>query len=242
MPTELSNRKRDRWAAWYNRTWGGLIPRYALVSLPICLISVILYFLAQILPRFSDPVNIMTDWDRAIPLVSEWVLVYYGSYVFWIVNFVMVARRGREYWFRFFAAFFTSSVIAFVVFMLYPATMEQPEITGTGFFPFCMRLMYAVDEPVNLLPSFHCLSSWFCALGLHSDEKTPLWYKIFSYVFAVLVFASTLFVRQHCIADVITGVALAQILYMAFRKGRLYKPFARWIERLERAVFGTVNK
>ena len=53
MPTELSNRKRDRWAAWYNRTWGGLIPRYALVSLPICLISVILYFLAQILPRFS---------------------------------------------------------------------------------------------------------------------------------------------------------------------------------------------
>lgn len=241
MQQETPVGKRERWAAWYDRHLGRLIPHYALVSLPFCLISVLLYFLAQILPRFSEPVNIMSAWDRAIPLRSEWVLIYFGSYVSWIVNFVMIARRGREYWFRFFAAFFTSSVITFIVFMVFPATMDQPEITGTGFFAFCMRLMYSVDNPINLLPSFHCLTSWFCAVGLHSDGKTPLWFRIASYVFALMVFASTLFVRQHCIIDVVVGVALAQIMYLLFRKGRLYLPFRRWMERLEQAAFGFVE-
>jgi len=242
LPTDTTVSKRGRFAAGYDRTLGKLIPHYALVSLPFCLISTFLYSVAQALPRFAEPINIMTAWDRAIPLQSEWVLVYYGSYVFWVVNFVMISRRGREYWFRFFAAFFTSAIITFIVFMVYPATMERPEITGEGFFPFCMRLMYAADKPINLLPSFHCLGSWFCALGLHGARKTPLWYKIFSYVFALLVCASTLFVRQHCIADVVTGVALAQIMYLVFRKGRLYLPFRRGWEKLEKAVFGFVEE
>lgn len=229
---------QNRLVPWYDRTLGRLIPHYAIVSLPFCLVSTLLYAAAEWLPRFSDPINIMSAWDRAIPLRGEWVLVYFGSYIFWVVNFVLISRRGREYWFRFFTAFILSSVIGFIVFMLYPATMERPEIVEEGVFPSLMRLLYAMDAPVNLLPSFHCSSSWFCALGLHSDKRIPVWYRVFSYVFALMVCASTLLVRQHCIADVITGLALAQGMYMLFRKGRLYLPFRRAAERLERFVFG----
>ena len=220
---------------WYKR----LIPRYALLSLPLVVSGPLLYALANALPDVFPRFNIMSAWDYAIPLRSEWVLVYFGSYLFWVVNAILIAREGKERWFRTLSAVLLSAVIAFFFFLFFPATMIRPEITGDGVFDHLMRLLYAIDTPTNLLPSLHCSQSWICAIALHSAQRVPRWYRVFSYVFALMVCASTLLVRQHCIADVVVGVAMSQITYMLFRKGEGYRPLMRLFERLDRAVFKT---
>lgn len=232
MPERMSKA-----AQWYERYIARFLPRYALFSLPFVAAGPLLFALANALPDLFPRFNIMTAWDYAIPLRSEWILIYFGSYLFWVVNAILVARRGKDTWFRFLSAVILSAVIAFLCFLFFPATMTRPAITGDGVFDRMMRFLYAIDPPTNLLPSLHCSQSWLCAIGLHSERRIPRWYRVGSYVFALMVCASTLLVRQHCIADVIVGVAMAQGTYILFRKGSGHAPLMRLFDRLDRAVF-----
>ena len=40
--------------------------------------------------------NIETDVDRSIPFVPEFLVIYFGCYVFWAVNYILIARQDRR--------------------------------------------------------------------------------------------------------------------------------------------------
>lgn len=230
MPNQPSRRQ-----AFYERYLARWLPRYAVLTAPLCLVSGLLYRLANMMVPLSAAHNILSPLDARIPLRAGWIWIYLGCYAFWVFHFWLIARRGREYWFRFLCAFLLSSLLSFVVFVCYPTTMPRPEITGDGPTAWLMRFTYANDLPLNLLPSLHCLTSVQCAMGLNGERRIPRWYRVASYVFAGLVCLSTLFVRQHCLIDVVVGVALAPLCWWPFRRGTWHRPlmtlFTRWEER-----------
>jgi len=57
------------------------------------------------------------------------------------------------------------------------------------------------------------MASWFSCIAVRKNSKIPGWYKIFSGRMAVLVFVSTLALRQHVWQDVISGVLLAEVTW-----------------------------
>lgn len=61
------------------------------------------------------------------------------------------------------------------------------EIVGDSFWEAAMRLLYQMDAADNLLPSIHCLTSWFCFIAVRKNDKIPTWYRVFTLVFALLV-------------------------------------------------------
>lgn len=242
METQTRIREQEiapssRRAQWYEQHVERFLPRYALLTLPLCLSGSVAYNLAHLFTSLDRAVNVMTPLDERIPLRPEWIVVYFGAYIFWVVNYWLIARRDKERWFRFLSGYIAASVVVFLAFTLVPTTMTRPEITGDGFWPWVMRFLYAVDPPLNLAPSLHCFASWQCAIALHSDRKTPLWYRVFSYVFALMVCASTLLVRQHCLLDVVTGVALAQISYLVSCRWNVHRPLMRAFDKWEKKVF-----
>ena len=230
--------KPSRRQAFYDRYLARWLPRWAILSAPLCLVSGLLYQIANRLVPLSAAHDILSPLDARIPLRPGWIWIYLGVYVFWVFNFYLIARRGRDYWYRFLSAFLLSAFISFAIFILYPTTMPRPEITGSGVNAWLLRLTYAADRPLNLTPSLHCLSSVQCAMGLNGDRRTPLWYRIASYIFAALVCLSTLFVRQHCLIDVVMGVALAPLCWLPFRRGNAHQPLLRGFTRLENRFFG----
>ena len=110
--------------------------------------------------------------------------------------------------------------------------MERPEVPGSDPFSWLVRFIYQVDTPDNLLPSIHCLENWLCFRGALRCRKVGRGYQIGMLIFAILVFASTLLVKQHLVLDVVTGIAVVEIgLFLARRTGagRIY---AHWNRRL----------
>ena len=82
----------------------------------------------------------------------------------------------------------------------------------------------------NLLPSFHCLNSTLCYLGVARRKEIPLWFRIYSLVITILIYASTVYVKQHYVLDIVTGVILAVIAYTVCKKfhwGRMFAPIER---------------
>lgn len=148
--------------------------------------------------------------DSQVPLMPVFLIIYFGCYIFWVVNYVIVALREEKKKYQFFTADFYARIVCLLFFVFFPTTNTRPELAGDGIFIQGMRFLYQVDAPVNLFPSIHCMASWFCCIGLRGDERIPGWYKGMSKVLAVMVFVSTLATKQHVFVDIIGGVAVAE--------------------------------
>lgn len=79
------------------------------------------------------------------------------------------------------------------------------------------------EEAENLFPSIHCLVSWMCCIGLRGCDRISKWYKWVSKFIAVLVFISTLALRQHVLIDVAGGILLAELACYISNRRNGYK-------------------
>lgn len=170
--------------------------------------------------------------DSKIPFMPSFILIYFGCYLFWTVNYCLIARMDAEHCFRFFTADLCAKLICFLFFILLPTTNIRPELTNQDIWIKLVRFLYRIDEPTNLFPSIHCLTSWFCYIGIRNTRTIPRWYQHLSLVMALAVFVSTLALRQHVLIDVLGGVLLAQATYWISCHSRGYCFYQCFVEKI----------
>lgn len=166
--------------------------------------------------------------DSLIPFLPWTSSIYVGCYAFWVVNYVIATRQSPKEAYKFFCADFVSKFICMAFFIIMPATLTRPEVTGDGFWDFLTKLVYNSDLPTNLFPSIHCSTSWFCFIAVRKNPKIKTWYKAFSFVFAIFVFVSTVTLKQHVFIDILGGWLLAECVYQVCSKTNLYKVYGKF--------------
>ena len=157
--------------------------------------------------------QITTPIDDAIPLIPWTILIYLGCYLFWIWVYYFCIRHDRSYPHRFVISHFIGVSVSLLTFLLFPTIMTRPEITGTNVFHQLLKLTYWVDTPDTLFPSLHCFVSWLCWIGVRKHPLVPKWGQWTCFAIAVAICVSTLTVKQHVIADVVSGIVLAEVSY-----------------------------
>ncbi len=176
---------------------------------------------------YSGSMYITKDWyhhniefgiDRLIPFLPGTVSSYLICYLFWVVNYIICARKDRIECARFLGADILAKTVCFVFYILLPTTNVRPEIVGTTIWDEIMSVLYLIDMPSNLFPSIHCLVSWLCYVGVRGKSHIPKWYQVFSCLMAIAVFISTLTTKQHVVIDVISGALLAEVCYWVMGK------------------------
>jgi membrane-associated phospholipid phosphatase len=158
-------------------------------------------------------------FDRWVPVIPIFTTIYFGCYIFWVINFIIMARMGRKHFYQYIFALYASYVICAIFYIALPTTNVRPEITGNSLGDMMLRFLYTTDTPENLFPSIHCMLSWFCYIGIRGKKEIPVSYRVFSCVFALLVVVSTQVTKQHYVVDVFGGVILAELsCYISKRK------------------------
>lgn len=230
--------RKNKLGLLYDRTVGKIIPMHGFFSVIFCFVfNSVLYFGIQILMKGARHYDLTSGLDRAIPFVPEWSIIYLGCFAFWGANYILAARQKKETWFQFATADYLSRIVCAFFFIVLPTTNVRPEVVGDGIPQTLMRFVYQMDEAANLFPSIHCLVSWFCVIAIRGRDEIPKWYRAFSYVMAFLVFASTLFTKQHYIIDVIAGVILAEVCYYIGKHTGWYEKIMLLFVRVNRSVF-----
>lgn len=203
-----------------------ILPKYAIIPTVASLVlNVLVYFGSRIITTGMHHYDFSIFIDDYIPFVSGWMIIYVLAYVAWVVGFIVIGRESREVCYEVLAAEQVAKVLCLVCFLIIPSTIVRPEITGNGFCEWLSRLIYSMDNPDNLFPSIHCLENWICFRGAMKCKKVGNDYKVFMFIAALLVFASTLLVKQHVFVDVLGGIAVVEIgLFVSkkFRLSRIY--------------------
>ena len=184
------------------------------------------------------------SFDNLIPIVSIFIIPYIWSYVYWAMGPMMVSKCKKEHFADFMAAILVACVAGMLVLAFFPTYMDRvaeglfvvPQ--NPTIFDKLRMFWYSLDGSkmaYNLLPSFHCLNSTLCYLGVARRKEIPLWFRIYSLVITILIYASTVYVKQHYVLDIVTGVLLAVIAYFICKKfhwGRMFAPiehlYAKW--------------
>ena len=105
-------------------------------------------------------------------------------------------------------AYMTMHLLSFAIFLLYPvrASLRPERLEVTSLSTRVLAYYYAVDPPVNLFPSLHCANAVLAAL-MARRLSPRLFYLVGP--LAGLVLISVVLVKQHYVADVVAGTALA---------------------------------
>lgn len=186
-----------------------MIPKYAIKPLALALLvnSCVYMGIAQ-LRRFLTFSSLETPLDTALPFLAPFVLFYVLAFVQWGLNYLLIARDSKELCYRFAFGNIIAKLICLFFFVFLPTTLARPEVTGTDLCSRLIRLIYTFDPPVNLFPSIHCLESWCCIRASFLLKKSNRAYQTATLIMSLGVFASTLFIKQHVIADVFGGIVV----------------------------------
>jgi len=155
------------------------------------------------------------SWDDMLPLQPAWSVVY-GS-LFLAVFLPAFVVHQQELVRRTVLAYLFMWLFAFACFLAYPTRAPRhPAVIGNDFFSAALRLIYSSDVPYNCLPSLHVAQ---CALAALICYRVHRGVGAVTAIWALLVGLSTLLTKQHYIADVVSGGALAYVAYAAALRG-----------------------
>ena len=78
-----------------------------------------------------------------------------------------------------------------------------------------VKMLYAADTPTNQFPSIHVYNSIAVNIAVwHSSNfKEKKWVRFGSSILMVLIILSTMFLKQHSVFDVVTGIVLSVFMY-----------------------------
>lgn len=210
-----------------------LIPSYSVIPYLLCAgLHMFTYYGARLINHLIHGstegfFDLSLSIDSIIPVIPVWTYIYVLSYVFWVVCYVAAGREGKEFLGRIIAADLVCKIITFTVFIVMPTTAPRPEMVENGIGAWLLELIYSADVPDNLFPSMHCSVSWLSFRFLSKAKSIPAIWKWASFVFAVLVFASVVFTKQHIVLDIVSGVIVAEIGVQVGFRTSLFKIFSK---------------
>ncbi|HYT87782.1 MAG TPA: phosphatase PAP2 family protein [Gemmataceae bacterium] len=178
------------------------------VGLAVLMIASLGGYLAILKWRGWDGYDHITwiPWDEVVPFQPGWVWAYLIPY---IVGPTLVGLMSRETFAWFVPRAIVAVLLSLTVFIIYPTqTAARPPLTlEPGPTRELYKWMIEVDEPpANAAPSLHVSLTCLLALALLRDFRR-WWLPIVAGT--LVVWAATLFTRQHHLIDVGSGALVA---------------------------------
>ncbi len=148
----------------------------------------------------------LDDW---MPFVPWMVFIYLGCFPYLVVS---ASRMGRVRFRRALLAMILVCLVSWTCFLLIPAAVTRPDPASieTGWLRWIFECLHRVDASHNSFPSLHVGSTWVCTFAFLGRRTAWLWF-----IAAILISLSTMLVEQHTVADVIGGVVLATLGWVA---------------------------
>lgn len=210
------------------KNWFKKYPLMISVLYFIFYLSVFHWLEVNVVPKYI----IHCKLDEMIPFREEFIIPYVFWYVYVVGAFLWFNKRGWEDYSRLCLMVFGGLTICLAIYYVFPTGLNlrlAADVHETGALYNLVGFLRAIDTPTNVCPSIHVMNTVMifqavCSLENLKHRKLTI---AVHFVITVLICASTVFLDQHSIIDVVCGVMMSFVLH-----GLVYK--VEWKEELAR--------
>lgn len=160
---------------------------------------------------------IHTFIDDYIPFCELFVIPYFLWFLYVAATVMFFFFTNKDDYYRTCTFLFTGMTVFLIISTLFPNGhhLRLTEMPRDNIFTHMVQGLWATDTPTNLWPSIHVYNS----LGAHfaiiksSRLENKKGIRAASLVLCVSIILSTMFIKQHSVFNVITGIIMALVMY-----------------------------
>ena len=193
----------------YGYLW--VIPAYALLYM-----TWFIYLEKRSTPSYHIIHMILDD---SIPFCEYFIIPYFLWFLFVPFSVLLMIAAGRKDFNRVFTFLSTGMTLFLIVSTVYPngALLRPTVFPRNNIFTDMVISLYGTDTATNLFPSIHVYNSLGAMFAVLECKKYRhnRFLRISSVVMCLLIILSTVFLKQHSVFDVLTGLFMGVVMYVA---------------------------
>jgi membrane-associated phospholipid phosphatase len=181
-------------------------------------------WLHEMIQTLADPLFVVDGaLERSIPFIP-WTIWIYFSFFLLIAWTALVVREAL--FIRFVLSATLAALVAWAVVLAVPISFERPDpasIAGSWHREI-FAFVHTMDPSHITFPSLHVAVTWVCTFTLWTRSR-----RGWLLVLGIAISLSTLFTKQHLVADVVGGIALAYLcIWLTGKLPRMGYGGERW--------------
>ena len=156
--------------------------------------------------------------DDRIPFCEIFIIPYllWFAYVAAVVIFLFF--KNKQDYYKACVFLCTGMTVFLVISTLFPNGhhLRLAQMPRDNIFTQMVAALWKTDTPTNLWPSIHVFNSMgahFAVIHSRAFERRK-GIKIASFLLASSIILSTMFIKQHSVFDVLTGIAMGAVMYV----------------------------
>lgn len=191
---------------------------YTAIFVINALVCTLVYELSNKPPRGTPALDLSTTLDAQIPYVEVFVIPYLLWFVYLLWAFGCLIRRANlksQFMplLKLLIPMNFAVLLCATTFLFWQTEVKRPPTnlpeTALDVCGWMMLVVWTLDSPFNGFPSLHVLSSSIICAHFCKKTKTSLAAKVAHVAVATIITLSTLFTKQHYIADVVAAILLS---------------------------------
>lgn len=178
------------------------------------------FTLEKLITQESSNIHIIHCFlDDFIPF-NEYFIIPYIIWFFYVALaciYMFFKGTDSEY-FKFAMSLVIGMSISLLICMIYPngLNLRPAEFPRDNVFSRFVAGLYSTDTSTNVFPSIHVYNSLAVHIALVkcTHFKKHTWLKLISLIICISICASTVFLKQHSVIDVLGGGILMSVMYI----------------------------
>jgi membrane-associated phospholipid phosphatase len=182
------------------------------------LLAVAVYFtngIYALLNHGPAVLHLQTSIDRALPLVPIFVIPYDSLNLYVYLSLILFLLLRNRLFQSAALSMIGAWLVSYLFYFFLQTEVVRPVVMGNDIFSRMVRDVYAGDSPFNDFPSLHTSISTILAIHWFRMDRRIGWPVA---VWTALIVASTLLVKQHYVADLVSGLVLAFVAALFFSR------------------------
>ena len=203
-----------------------------LIILPLLPAASLVYIIVNLINGQRDK-NVFSivkyPLDDVIKFNNISAIPYFYWYFLIAITAFLLIRSKKDLYYRYILCSVTGMLLSCAIFIIYPTTVPRPFIEGNDILTKMVQLIYTIDRPYNCFPSAHVIYAVIISLFLYKYKHDSIWFNIWNITSCLSIMASTVFMKQHYLPDVVSGAIIGVILF-AIYEGTIVRRLASAIK------------
>ena len=167
--------------------------------------------------RANQPYHVIhMGLDDKIPFIEYFIVPYLLWFVYVAAVFIYLFFKNKRELYQYCAFLFTGMTLFLIISTVYPNghLLRPTSFQRENIFTLAVQILYQADTATNIFPSIHVFNSIAAHMAVINNEQLGKnrWIRYGSLLLMVSIILSTVFLKQHSMLDLISGVALGLIM------------------------------